>query len=175
MFGLSLERIIFILVAIIVLYVLGRRWLKTKIKCVFIFPDRRQRIAFLKPNEYGMLAYRDGLYIYEPKNILYSTVGGGIELVPTLTFHYSFPSSIDMWELRPSDPLTPQMLAEAWNDKSLKEFIQAQESIGAMAQKPGARWVIIIIVVAVAALLYYYFGDSLAGGLTGESSVGTER
>ena len=58
MFGLSLERIIFILVAIIVLYVLGRRWLKTKMNII------RSR---LKPNNSPPDACYTRYY-YRPKN-----------------------------------------------------------------------------------------------------------
>ena len=152
------------LLLLIVAYIFARKWLKTKIRCLFIYPDKRQRSAFIEPNAFGMLPYKDGLYMYDPHNVLYSSLAG-VELVPTLTFHYGYPSSVDIWTLRTTEGLKASSLARAWNDKSMEDFFESTKFLGDVKKpmKWGAAVVIFLVVVGG----YLAFGDQLVGMISG--------
>lgn len=150
------------LVLVIFFYLFYKRWLRPRIKCTFIYADRRQRTSYIKPNEQGLLAYRDGLYVYSSELVLYSGAFFGLDTVPSLVYHYDFPSPVDMWNLKPSKGVTSQMLSGAWNDKSLRDFVRAQETPGLRAGSLKAGGVIIAIAIFLG--LYVVFGTDLLKG-----------
>ncbi len=141
-----------------------KRWLRPRIKCTFIYADRRQRTAYVKPNEQGLLAYKDGLYVYSSELVIFSGAVFGMDTVPSLMYHYDHPSPVDMWNLKPSKGVTSQMLSGAWNDKSLRDFVKAQESPGVKAGtlKFGG----VLIIVAIGFVGYIAFGTDFLAGVT---------
>ncbi len=151
-----------VLIMVVVSYLGFKRWLRPRLKCTFIYADRRQRSAYVKPNEQGLLAYKDGLYIYSSELVIFAGALFGMDTVPFLVYHYDHPSPVDMWSLKPGKGVTSQMLAGAWNDKSLKDFVKAQETPGVRAGsvKVGA----IVIAVAIFLGVYVVFGTDLLAG-----------
>lgn len=145
-------------------YMWFKRWLRPRIKCTFIFPDRRQRSAFIRPNEQGLLPFKEGLFIFNPELILFSGAFFGLEVVPSLTFHYEHPSPVDLWQLQPAKVVTSTMLASAWSDKSLSDFVRAQE--GGTLTKTPIRIGMLLVLAAAFVGIYLLFGTDVFSGLT---------
>ncbi len=164
MIALTSTMISFLLVGFILLvmtwlgYVRYKTWIHPRIRCEFIAADRKKRVAMIKPNAQGLLAYQDGLYMYSSELIIYSGMLFGLESVPSLTFHQDFPAPVDIWGLKPAKSITSQMLGNAWNDKALKDFVSAQDSPGI---KPATAKVGIVVILGAAAVgAYLLFGTS---------------
>lgn len=145
-------------------YLAFKRWLRPRIKCTFIYADRRQRTAYIKPNEQGLLAYKDGLYIYSSELIIFSGAVFGMDTVPSLVYHYDHPSPVDMWGLKASKGVTSQMLSGAWNDKSLRDFVRAQESPGIRSGPLKIGGLVVIVGIFLGG--YVVFGTDFLQGMS---------
>ncbi len=165
---------VLLLLFVIVGYLYMKKWLRNKVRCVIIQPDKRVVMKYLAPDTEGLLVWRKGKeevmrFQNYTELVTFTYIPVIREPIPTLFYHVDSPYPIDLMGLQAPIGLSSRSLGAAFDDKSLREFVE-WESEGGLFGK--AKLLLIVgavnvTLIGLVGLALYWQGQKvleMAGG-----------